>query len=255
MVLKITSLRPSVVITAKPGFGPCSVQITQRANAGMDALRKLPLEILVQNSDIITWFNGIYRVGDYASMSSAYTEGLTLVPDRAGMLAYQSWADAQAAYPGIGVAVDYILYNPEHGDGTPPEEKADLVGTCAAAYAWLHARSLKLWLVPDRLFVDQLLPDLVPVADVIMLQGQQLQQSPTDYAAWMLAKIEIARAVNPDITIFCQIGALRFAELATKEEMLRAILTVATECNGVGIFSQPISFSVLRDFVEMIRPS
>jgi hypothetical protein len=82
-----------------------------------------------------------------------------------------------------------------------------------------------------------------------MLQGQRLQHDPQTFASWVLGMVEVAKASNPEIQVFVQVGTTR----GTAEEMYTALETVAGTIDGIAIWSMPRTQEILEEFMTLLR--
>jgi hypothetical protein len=62
---------------------------------------------------------------------------------------------------------------------------------------------------------------------------------------------DVGHRANPDIQVFVQVGATR----GTAEEMYTAIQAVASEIDGIAVWSMPRTLDILQEFVTMVRES
>jgi hypothetical protein len=213
-------------------------------------LSALPLTFPAQSPEVIAYFNDIARPEDIVSLPKHFLSALPEIKAGQTMVSFSSWEEAEGTIPSIQTEIGWVLYNPEHWENTPAAEQKNLRFTVQNAAEFLHARGLCLFLAPDRRFIDETLEDIAPYADALLLQGQRLQGDPKLFASWMTEKIEMTRAVNPDILIYVQVGANR----DTPEVVLRAIQTVSDQIDGVAIWSHPRTLENLQAFISLIRP-
>jgi len=214
-----------------------------------ESLADLPLTFPVQSPEVIAFFNRVARPTDIASFPTAVLHLLPQVTAGQRMASFPSWADAEARLDALAPQLDWILYNPEHWENTPTSEQTNLVATVARAQTLAHDHGLRLMLAPDRRFVDAALPDLAPHTDALLLQGQRLQADPAAFAAWITAMTEVARAANPDLLVYVQVGAT----LGSAHEMAAALETVAPFIDGVAVWSMPRTLPTLQEFVERAK--
>ncbi len=201
-------------------------------------------------ADMVNYYNQMARSGDMALLPSGNTRYLSQI--RGGMVrvGYPSWAEAEAALPGLVGQIDIISYNPEHWDRTPAEEQANLVATVRRASEVAHSYGLPLMVSPDRRFAADHLAEIAPYADYIGLQGQRLQDDPQGFATWARELIAIARAANPAVKIIVQVSSNQ----GPASEMYAAIETIADQIDGVSIWTSAQTFADLQAFVSMMRP-
>jgi hypothetical protein len=214
-------------------------------------LSRLPITFPVQSPEVAAYFAQVAGAQDIASLSP---EGLSLLPEgHAGqvMVGFRSWADAERELDAVRDRVDWVMYNPENWALTPAEEKEQLATVVQRAAEFTHQRGLRFMFAPDRRFAEQVLTEVAPYIDAVLLQGQRLQADPQVFASWVLEMAGEARAVHADLSIYVQVAATR----GPAAEMYAALQTVSEEIDGIAIWSMPRSLDVLRDLVVMLRQS
>jgi hypothetical protein len=214
-------------------------------------LSTLPLTFPGQSTEVIDYFNSIAQPNDVVSIPNAYINAVPEVKAGQAMVSFASWNDAQKVIPGLLSQIKWVLYDPEHWANTPTSEQQNLPTTVKNAAEYLHSNNLRLFLAPDRRFVDEYLNDFAPNVDALLLQGQLLQNDTALFASWITEKITIARTANPKILIYVQVAANR----GTPEEMLKAIQSVSDQLNGIAIWSTPPYLDTLKGFIGLLRPT
>lgn len=214
-------------------------------------LSQLPLTFPVQSPEVAAYFNEIARPDDIASVAPGSLFLLSQATEGQRMVAYRSWTQAQSELDALTSPVDMVMYNPEHWELTPEDEQQDLPATVQQFADFCHERSLAFMFAPDRRYAETYLSQVAPDVDAVLLQGQRLQHDPQTFAAWVLGMGDMARAANPDIQVFVQVGATR----GTALEMYGAIQTVASEIDGIAVWSMPRTLHVLQEFVQLLRES
>lgn len=209
----------------------------------------LPLTFPIQSAEVASYFNEIARPEDIASFPTPYISLLDQVTAGQRMVGFASWQEAEQMLDTLATKMEWVLYNPEHWENTPEQEKTNLVATIRTASEQTHARGLKFMLAPDRRFAEESLAEAAPFLDAVMLQGQRIQSDPQAFGAWVKARIDEARAANAEIFVFVQVGAT----LGPAEEMQRAIETVSGEIDGVAVWSMPPTLDILKVFVTGLR--
>jgi len=212
-------------------------------------LSELPITFPVQSPEVALYFAEIARPQDVAAISPSDLQ--LLPPDIAGhrMLAYRSWADAERELDTLVDQIDMVMYNPEHWELTPSDEQQDLVATVQQFAEFVHARGLRFMFAPDRRYAEEYLSEVAPYVDLVLLQGQRLQEDPQAFASWVQKMIEVARTANSEIQVYVQVGAT----LGTALDMYSAIQTVSDDIDGIAIWSMPRSLNILQEFVAMLR--
>ena len=213
-------------------------------------LSKLPITFPTQTTEVINYFNDIARPDDLASLPNAYVQVLSEIKAGQAMVGFSAWEDAESTVSTLTTPLKLVIYNPEHWENTPATEQQNLAATVQKAADYLHARDIRLFLAPDRRYVDEALEDIALYADALMLQGQRIQDNPELFGSWMKEKIATARKINPDILIYVQVGANQ----GTPDEMLRAVQTVADQIDGIAIWSTPRYLDSLKAFINLLRP-
>lgn len=214
-------------------------------------LSVLPISFPIQSPEVAAYFHEIARPQDIASVAPASLFLLSQDAPGQKMVGFRSWAEAQAQLDSLTGAVDMVMYNPEHWELTPENEQNDLVTTVQQFAEFAHERNLRIMFAPDRQYAELYLSQVAPSIDAVLLQGQRLQHDPQTFAAWVLGMAEVAHAANPDIQVFVQVGATR----GTASEMLAAIETVASDIDGIAIWSLPRTLDVLQEFVALLQES
>jgi hypothetical protein len=217
-------------------------------------LSELPLSIAILSKATADYFNQIARPDDIAAIPTTAVNPSQVLPlISAGQIkmGYASWAEAEQELDGLLGQIDIVSYNPEHWNLTPIEEQQNLVATVQQAADFAHARGLVFMVAPDLLFAEQQLAEIAPYADVIGLQGQELQGDPQTFETRMTNLINVARASNPNVEIHVQVGATH----GTAEEMLAAIETISDIIDGIAVWSAPETLDILQEFVSLIRES
>ena len=219
------------------------------ATAWQADLSQLPITFPVQSPEVAAYFSEMAQPGDMASVFPMHL--FLLSQDTVGqkMVAFRSWTDAQSQLDTLTSPVDMVMYNPEHWELTPEDEQQDLAEIVQQFADAVHARGLRFMFAPDRRYAEEYLGQVGPYVDAVLLQGQRLQHDPQTFASWVLGMTDIARAANPDIQVFVQVGATR----GTASEMLAAIQTVAGDIDGIAVWSMPRTLDVLQEFVALVR--
>ncbi len=220
-------------------------------------LSELPLTFPVQSPEVAAYFNQIARPQDIASFPTPFVSLLPQVTAGQRMVVFASWADAERDLEALTGQIDLVMYNPEHWESTPASEQQNLTATVQRAAEYVHARGLRFMLAPDRRFAQEHLGQVAPYVDAILLQGQRLQDDSQAFASWMREMSNIARASNPEVQIYAQVGATRSASSGqawdTASEMSVAIQSVSNDVDGIAVWSMPRSLNVLQEFVTLIR--
>jgi hypothetical protein len=205
----------------------------------------------VQSPEVAAYFNEMAQPGDMASVPPDRLFLLSQSTADQKMVAFRSWSEAQAQLDELSDSVAMVMYNPEHWDLTPEEEQQDLATTIQEFAAFAHDRGIQFMFAPDRQYAEIYLEQVAPYVDAVLLQGQRLQHDPQSFAAWVLGMAEVGHRANPDIQVFVQVGATR----GTAEEMYTAIQAVASEIDGIAVWSMPRTLDILQEFVTMVRES
>jgi hypothetical protein len=198
---------------------------------------------------VADYFNQIARPDDIALLLSARLFMLPSINAGRVRVGFASWAEAEQQLDGLIDQIDFVTYNPEHWAQTPEEERSNLVATVERAAEFAHSRNMQLMVSPDRRFARESLGEIAKHADLIGLQGQRLQDDPAVFEAWARELIQIARASNPDVLIFVQVGATQ----GTASEMMAAIRTIEGDIDGISIWSAPSTLPILVEFVSLLR--
>jgi hypothetical protein len=205
----------------------------------------------VQSPEVAAYFNEMAQPGDLASVAPDRLFLLSQSTADQKMVAFRSWSEAQTQLDELSDSVAVVMYNPEHWDLTPEDEQQDLATTIQEFAAFAHDRGIQFMFAPDRQYAEIYLEQVAPYVDAVLLQGQRLQHDPQSFAAWVLGMAEVGHRANPDIQLFVQVGATR----GTAEEMYTAIQTVASEIDGIAVWSMPRTLDILQEFVTMVRES
>jgi hypothetical protein len=117
-----------------------------------------------------------------------------------------------------------VLYDPEAWDFTPASEQRNPVTAAAQAAASAHAHGLRFIVAPALNLTTVLAPGarttreqeflalrlvgrFARSADVIELQAQSLERSPSRYRAFVRAATAQARAANPRVTLLAGLSS------------------------------------------------
>jgi hypothetical protein len=214
-------------------------------------LSELPLTFPVQSPEIAEYFNQIARPQDIASFPPSAIPLLSQVTQGQKMVGFFSWSDAERELEALAGQIDMVMYNPEHWEYTPDEEQQDLPATVKRAAEFTHAHGLQFMFAPDRRFAEAHLGEVAPYADAVLLQVQRVQQDPQTLVPWVNEMASTARAGNPEIQVYVQVGATR----GTASEMFAAIQSVSDDIDGIAVWSLPRTKDVLEEFVTLIRES
>jgi hypothetical protein len=212
-------------------------------------LSELPISFPIHAPEVAAYFDEIARPGDTASVPLDRLFLLSQMEAGEKMVAFRSWTEAQSQLDDLSGSVEWIMYNPEHWELTPEDEQQDLAATVRQFSEAVHARGMRFLFAPDRQYAELYLGQVAPSVDAVMLQGQRLQHDPQTFATWVLGMVDVARKANRDIQVYVQVGATR----GTAEEMYTAIETVASEIDGIAIWSMPRTLEILQEFVTMVR--
>jgi hypothetical protein len=157
----------------------------------------------------------------------------------------ESWASASAFLEDldagrIGSTTRAVMYDPEHWLATPVRERRDPVTAMATFAGAARAAGYTVVITPHPNLVDVpqatcgrgvaesveaaflrcgIQAAAARVADVVEIQAQFLQETPSDYRALVERAAEQARAVKPDVIVLAGLST-RYAERG--DVMLRA---------------------------------
>lgn len=212
-------------------------------------LAELPLTFPIQSPEIAAYFNQIARSQDVASFPTSAIHLLPQVTVGQKMVGFASWADAERELETLVDRIDIAMYNPEHWEYTPASEQQNLVATVQQAAGFAHVRGFRFMFAPDRRFAEAHLGEAAPYVDMVLLQGQRIQDDPQAFASWVLEMADTARTVNPEIQVYVQVGATR----GTASEMFAAIQVVSNDIDGIAIWSVPRTLNILQEFVALLR--
>jgi hypothetical protein len=215
-------------------------------------LSELPLTFPVQSPEVAAYFNQIARTQDIASFPLRVVHLMPMVTVGQKMVVFLSWADAERELEAWIDQADMVMYNPEHWEHTPADEKENLPATVQQAAEFAHMHGIQFMFAPDRLFAEMHLGEVAPYVDAVLLQGQRLQDNPSVFSSWIRPMISAARAGNPEIRIYIQVRATQ----GTASQMLAAIESVSDDIDdidGIAVWSMPRSLDVLQEFVSLIR--
>jgi hypothetical protein len=214
-------------------------------------LSQLPLSFPLFSRELVAYYNQIANIQDIALVPVEVVRFLPDVTAGQKMVAYASWAEAEQELDSLPSPIDIVAYNPEHWDKTPFHEQQNLPAVVQQAASFAHARGLLFMYAPDRRFAKETLSQVAPFVDLITLQGQLLQHDPQEFAEWMEARIQSARASNPNVKIFAQVGATR----GPAPEMHAALLTIADKIDGISVWVgyDDESRNILEQLVTLIR--
>jgi hypothetical protein len=206
----------------------------------------------IESVQSATYFNQIARPTDLALVPARGAERI-LPALTAGQrsIVWASWADAESQFPTIPRGATSIGYNPEHWAQTPSDEQQALPATVKRASEFAHAHGLTLLVAPDLRFDQESLAQVSPYADMIALQGQRLQDNPDTFATTLKGLIRTARAANPKIVVYVQVGAPR----GSASQMLGALRGIEGDVDGVVIWTNQQTLTTLQDLVSQLRPS
>lgn len=214
------------------------------------SLSELPITFPIMSPDVADYFNRVARADDIALIPAARLFMLSAIDTGRSRVGFASWAEAEQALDGLIGEIDFVTYNPEHWAQTPSDEQGDLISTVQRAAEFAHSRGVQLMVSPDRRFARESLGEIAKYADMIGLQGQRVQNDPAAFEAWARELIQVARASNPEVKIFVQVGATQ----GTAEQMLSAIKTIEGAIDGIAIWSAPSTLPILQEFVSKLRP-
>jgi hypothetical protein len=108
---------------------------------------------------------------------------------------------------------------------------------------------MKLMVSPDLRFAMDYIDEIAKYADIVGLQGQRKQEDPQVFEAWARDLIKKARASNPDVLIFVQVGATH----GSARQMYAAVDTIVDDIDGISIWVNSSTLNILKDFVNLIR--
>ena len=131
----------------------CSYSAAQSGST--NDLSSLPLTFPAQTPELITYFNDIARPEDIVSLPEPFLHALPDIKAGQTMVAFASWQKAEKTIPSISTKIDWVLYYPEHWENTPASEQRDLPATIQDAAEFLRARQMRLFLAPDRRYIDE----------------------------------------------------------------------------------------------------
>ncbi len=212
-------------------------------------LSQLPVTYPIMTSEMAAYFNRTARPLDIALIPAAQLRFLPAIESGRVRVGFASWEEAERRLPELADQIDIIAYNPEHWAQTPAAERADLPATVRRAADVARSYGLTFMVSPDRRFAADHLADIAPYADMIGLQGQRLQHDPQGFASWARELIAIARAANPNVQIFVQVGATQ----GTSAQMLAAIETIAGQIDGISIWTNARTFPILEQFIVSLQ--
>jgi hypothetical protein len=212
---------------------------------------QMPITFPVQSSEIAAYFNQVARPQDIAAFPEAHMHLLPEITAGRKRVGFASWAEAESQLPQLVGKIDIVAYNAEHWQQTPREEQQNLPETVKRAAEVTHQLGFQFMFSPDRRFAQDYLGEVAPYVDIIGLQGQRLQEDPEAFAAWVQKMIDTARASNPNVEIYVQVGATR----GPATQMLAAIQTVADDIDGISVWSTLKTFDTLQEFVTLLRQS
>jgi hypothetical protein len=110
-------------------------------------------------------------------------------------------------------------------------------------------------LIPDRRFLELYGASLASTADWMTIQGQRIQNNPTQFRDFMRKNIDILKRSNPAVLVNSQVGTATGAGFTvTARQMYDAIATVADRIDGISIWTTPATLSILKQFVGLVRP-
>jgi hypothetical protein len=185
-------------------LGSSSISSTTASTLG-----QLPLTLVLQQTGDVTYYNQVARSTDLAALSPANSNLASTVKNGKRMVAFASWAAAQAALSGLVGKVDTIGYDPEHWSNTPMSEQNNLVATVQAASALTHTYGFSFFLVPDRTFDRSYGPQLAPYADIYCLQGEVIETNTSQFSQWMTSLISSLWQASAKTKIYVQVSTVR----------------------------------------------
>jgi hypothetical protein len=238
-----------ILIAALMIFGTSFSAAPALATPPSANLADLPLTFPIQSPEVAAYFNQIARPDDIATISASSKSSISQINAGRKMIGFAAWADAEVEIENLKGQISGVLYDPEHWENTPLSEQQNLAATIKHAAEYTHARGLIFFVAPDRRFVEESLADFAPYVDMLMLQGQRVQEDPQLLAGWVHEKALIARKANPDIKIFVQVGATR----GSAQVMLTALQAMSEDIDGIAVWSMPRTLGILQELVGLLR--
>lgn len=250
-VPSVSTIRPNPTpLSTATNISPDLITPSAELRDPAALLSSLPITFPIMSTQVAEFFNQIAQPEDIALILSNRIGLLSSITAGEVRVGYASWAEAEKSIDRLAGSVEIIAYNPEHWHQTPAVEKENLVETVKWAAEIAHSKGLKLMVTPDRRFAQEKLGEIAAYADIVGLQGQRIQDDPQEFESWVREMVEIARASNPQVMIFVQVGTSQ----GSAEEMFAAIKTVADEINGISIWVAPGTMGELQSFIQMLRP-
>jgi hypothetical protein len=238
---RVSTPTRTVAPTSRPSTMPTPTPVPGR-------LAKLPITYPVLDLATAAYFNQTATASQVAlvvnaNVLPAITTGLSFWGD-------PSWTDAQPRLGGI-VRQNHIkgfVYNAEHWTATPLSEQNNLASTVKSAGQVVHGLGLQFWVVPDDAFAETTITSIAQNADVIVLQGQRYETSPSSFQAFMVPLIAQAKAANPAVKVYAQVDFIA----GTPQQALAALEAVDTFIDGIAVYVSSADLSNLASLQALI---
>lgn len=111
---------------------------------------------------------------------------------------FTSEATLAAELPSLPSGTGAVLYDNEPWPLTPPDEQADPASYYQKAEALVHAAGYVFIATPLPVTV---VPSVAAYADVVDVQAQEAQATPSEYSGWVLPIVQEIRRANPKVII------------------------------------------------------
>jgi len=132
--------------------------------------------------------------------------------------------------------VDFIVYNNEHWDATPAEEKDDPVGAISKGADIIHTAGYGYGIAPDKKYLLGYYQQIDwEKIDVLIMQVQTLADKTEEFTDTVIAVSEVVRSANPNTEIFVQV-ALNLTDVS---QIIKSIESVKNLVDGVIVIYLP----------------
>jgi hypothetical protein len=169
--------------------------------------------------------NTVYVLkGSAASRAAGQAAGIHVVETAD----FTSEATLAAMLPRLPAGTGAVLYDNEHWPLTPPDEQADPVRYYQKAEALVHAAGYVFIATPGATVV----PSVAAYADVVDVQAQEVQATPSEYSGKVLPVVKEIRRANPKVIIVSGLSTNPRRGIPTAAQLVADAKSVASYVQG-----------------------
>jgi hypothetical protein len=141
---------------------------------------------------------------------------------------FTSEATLAATLPSLPAGIGAVLYDNEHWSLTPPAEQADPASYYQKAEALVHAAGYVFIATPGTTVV----PSVAAYADVVDVQAQESQATPSEYSGRVLSIVQEIRRANPKVIIVSGLSTNPREGIPTATQLVEDAHSVANYVQG-----------------------